>query len=208
MSQTDAVMDWPLYPIDKIIGYFTDTVTVPAPTAVSGPTTVTTAYPHGFGDSTYFQGIYTDQFGVRWSDFGAMQPKNPGATPTFQTLDLSATVDTTNLNVTAKNYYDVVNSVGVSRTCTYKVYLLAKNSMPLPLEALPMPTNTQYDSRLNYQKIALQGTATLNVAAGTASGVTVNHNLGVVPSARVFMFLAASPTVCRMLGTTIDAILG
>lgn len=185
----------PAYANDKIIGSFTDTVAISAPTAGGGYTTVTTSYAHGFSDSAYFQGIFSSDGGISWNDFGAQIPNLTTPTqPVFQTLDCNATVDTTNLNVTITNYYDYVNSVGTSYTVTYKVYLLAKNSMTYPITPLSINNPIQYASKYNYQKIVDQGTVNLTVASGATGSAVVTHNLNVIPDVRAFWFNSGSST--------------
>lgn len=194
---TKANIYWPFNQIDKIIDVVTDTVTIAAPASSgSGTTTLTKNYAHGFGDSAYFQGVFTSDTAT-YNDFGAQTPRltTPGE-PVLQTLDCNANVSVTNLNVTLTDYYDFVNSVGVGYTVTYKVYLLAKNTMAVPVQPLTTGSKAQFDSRYNYQKIFKQDTIALIVAAGATGSVSVTHGLGYIPKVRAFWFNSGS-SICH-----------
>lgn len=187
------------YEIDKIIGTFEDTIFIGAPTALAGHTTVTTSYAHGFGDSTYFQGVFSTDGDVTTNDFGAQTPNLAPSFPQFQTLDAAATVDTTNANVTLTNYYDVAHSTSVPFTVHYKIYLLAKNTMSTPVNPLPSAQQRYFNSDFNYQKIAFKGSTTLTVTATHTGSAAVTHGLGYVPTVRAFWLDAATPTVVQAI---------
>lgn len=167
------------YDVDKIIGVFTNTFAI----APSGSTPLIDVKAHGFGDSTYFQGIFTTDNGITWNDFGAQTPNlsNPSA-PVFQTVDVEAMVDTTNVNVY------MTNSTAATITLTYKIYLLAKNIMAKPIVPLNINQLLFFDSNFNYQKIALEGNVTFSVTSGSTGTTIVPHNLGYIPSIRAFFF--------------------
>lgn len=190
----------PLTKTDQIIGVFTGTLSVDTPTFVSTPKTATASHAHGFGDSCYFHGIFSTDGGTTWNDFGAQIPDvSGGGKPVSQTADCEAYVDTTNLVVTGYSYYNSATGIGLPRTIQYKVYLLAKNSMALPIRPIATAERISWSSRYNYQKIAAQGTINLTVASGSTGSVVVTHNLGYVPKIRAFLFYAATPTVCQSL---------
>lgn len=180
-------MGVPAYSIDQIIGVFSNTIHIAAPTAITGVTVATDTKTHGFGDSCYFQGIFTQDGGTTWNDFGAQTPNLSGGTPFFQSVDVEAYTDSNNVNLELDNYYDPVHSVGTAYDVTYKIYLIAKNTMALPLN--PIKTNQKliYNSANNYQKVYLSGTTSITVAAGaTGSSPTITHNLNYIPKIRAF----------------------
>ena len=183
MSNPDNALFYSATQIDQIIGTFTNTVSLSAPTSGGGYTAVTDSKAHGFGDSTYFQGIFTTNGGTTWNDFGAQTPNGTQ----FQTVDVEAMINSTNCNVYLTNYYDYVHSRGTAYTATYKIYLIAKNTMAQPITPLSINSNTYFNSANNYQKIFTQGTVPISVSGGsTGSTATITHNLGVIPKIRAF----------------------
>jgi len=198
-SPTNASMLWPTYQIDKIVGIFTGTVFIAAPTSAQGNILSTTSKAHGLGDSAYFQGIFTTDGGTTWNDFGAQTPNLAAPNPQFQTVDAEAIVDTTNVNIYINNYYDLAHSTSSAVTVTYKIYLLAKNTMAVPVNTITTNQKAQFDSRYNYQKIALQGTTAISVASGASSGVSVTHNLGYIPKIKAFFLPSSAPTTVYAL---------
>jgi len=189
----------PQYGIDQIIGITTGTLTTAAPTLISSPKTATANFAHGFGDSAYFAGIFTADGGVTYNDFGAMTPVISAGVPVFQTVGCNATCDATNLTITASSYYNFAAGTGTAATVTYKVYLLAKNTMSQPLAPLPTAEVLQYNSAFNYQKIFMKGTTNLTVGSGASGSVNILHNLGYIPKIRAFRIDAATPTILQPL---------
>jgi hypothetical protein len=183
----------PEYGLDQIIGVFTGTINIGAPTSGQGKLSITDVRPHGFGDSCYFQGIFTTDGGVTYNDFGAQTPNLAAPNPQFQSVDVEAMVDQTNVNVYITNYYDNAHSTSQAYTVTYKIYLLAKNTMALPITPIKTNQKLAYDSRFNFQKIKSQGTVSLAVISGSTGGITVIHNLGYLPKVRSFFSPAANP---------------
>lgn len=191
----------PDYPLDQIIGYFTGTATVPAPSLSPGFTTVTQTFQTNFGDSCYFQGIFSTDNGVTWNDFGSQTPNLAPPFPQFQTLDVNAVSGISTLTVTLTNTYDLSHTIGIPYTATFKVYALAKNTMAQSVSPLPTNQILSFSSPFNFQQIDQQGTVSLNVAGGITGSTIVVHNLGYVPIVRAFQFAVATPTVCQPIST-------
>jgi hypothetical protein len=185
--------------IDQIVGIYTGTISVGAPTLGQVHLSSTDSKAHGFGDSAYFEGIFSTNNGITWNDLGAQTPILTGAFPTFQTAECTAYVDATNINVKATSWYDFSNSTSHAYTFMYKVFAIAKNTMAQPITPLATNNDLFLLSTYNYQKIALQGTKALSVASGTSGSATVSHSLGYSPKVRAWWFDGASPTVCRPL---------
>lgn len=192
----------PDYPLDQIIGIFTGTLSIPAPTLGGQTTTTTDVKPYGFGDSCYFQGIFTTNGGTTYNDFGAQTPNLATPTqPVLQTVDCQATSSPTGLTVTVINYYDNVHGAGTAYTLSYKVFLLAKNTMAQPLNPLPTNQKLSFSSQYNFQRIAKKDTLHLTVAAGNTGSVSAIHGLGFIPDIRAFRFNSATPTISRPLAS-------
>lgn len=195
----------PDYPLDQIIGVTSGTLSVAAPSGFVN-TTANANFAHGFGDSAYFQGIFTADGGTTWNDFGSMIPITVAGNPVFQTVGCSAICDTTNLTITLTSYVtNFVTGTGSAATITYKVFLLAKNTMAQPVNPLPTNQILSFSSGFNFQQIAYKGSLSLAVSSGASGSVSFIHNLGYVPIVRAFQFLSASPTVCRPIGTAFIA---
>lgn len=177
----------PDYPLDQIIGYFTGSVAVGSG---GTPSNTTISIPHGFGDSCYFQGIFSSDNGVTWNDFGTEIPTPGSPLPTFQTIGCNTYTDTTNINIIG------INWTGTPVTVLYKLYALAKNTMAAPLNPIPTTQKLSFSSGFNFQRIAFKGTVPLNVPLNTTGSQVVIHNLGYVPIVRAFLFRVSSPTTC------------
>lgn len=187
-------MSVPDYTIDQIIGVFTNTLSIGAPTPSPGEITVNDVKPHGFGDSCYFQGIFTTDGGVTYNDFGAQTPNLAPPEPQFQTVDVEAIIDTANVNINITNFYDVAHSTSSAYTVTYKIYLLAKNTMAKPITPIKTNNVLLYNSSDNYQKAFLRGTVPINVASGaTGFSMDILHNLQAIPKVRAFFLPTSSP---------------
>ena len=177
----------PAYPIDQIIGVFSGSLSLGAPSASPGYTTASDPKAHNFGDSCYFQGIFSTDGGTTWNDFGAQTPNLAAPFPQFQTVDVEAYSDGTNLNVQAVNWYDVSHGLGTARTAAYKVYALAKNTMALPITPIATNQKLAYSSAVNFQKIFLKDSVSISVSGGSSgSSAPITHNLGYVPRIRAF----------------------
>lgn len=178
--------------IDNIIATFENTINLSVPSSSPGFTVATDVQTHNFGDSTYFQGIFTvddptDPDTV-WNDFGAQTPDlSTPSQPVFQTVDVEAMIDSVNTNIYLINYYNNVSSSGTAYSVTYKIYLLSKNTMAKPITPLAINTDTYFNSNNNYQKIFKKGTTSISVTSGnTGSSASIAHNLGYIPKVRAF----------------------
>jgi len=205
----DIFLAIPEYGIDQIIGVFSRTITIAAPTALQGFITQNYTFSTNFNDSCYFQGIFTQNGGTTYNDFGAQTPNLTAPNPFFQSVDVEAYTDASNLYVYVTNYYDVVHSTSSSYTVTFKVYLLAKNSMLYPIEPIETNNIIIYSSENNYQKIFDKGTIAINVASG-ANGSTgsITHNLGYIPKVKAFFLPSSAPTNVFALNQVISPALG
>lgn len=183
----------PANPIDQIIGVFSGSVSLSAPASVPGYTTGSATHAHNFGDSCYFQGIFSTDGGTTWNDFGAQTPNYAAPAPQLQRVDVEAYSDSANLYVQLVNWYDLNHSAGTAYTVQYKVYALAKNTMAAPIAPLQTNQKLAYSSAVNFQKIVLKGTTSISVAAGVSgSSATITHNLGSIPKIRAFFIDGSS----------------
>lgn len=171
----------PEYPLDQIIGYHTGSITVGNG---GSPSYATDVFAHGFGDSCYFQGVFSSDGGITWNDFGA---EIPAAGPTFQTIGCNATVDTTNVNVYG------INWTGANVTIQYKLYLLAKNTMNAAITPIPTTQALSFSSKFIFQQIVAKGSTSLTVTSGNTGEVVILHELGYVPFVRVFCYTTNAP---------------
>lgn len=202
MNSTALHMLVPDYPLDQIIGIFTNTLSIPAPTLGGQITTTTDIKPYDFGDSCYYQGIFTTNGGTTYNDFGSQTPNLITPTnPVLQTVDCQATSSPTGLLVTILNYYDNVHGAGTAYTLTYKVFLIAKNAMARPVNPLPTNQILSFSSIYNFQRIAKKETLHLTVASGNTGSISSIHGLGFIPDIRAFRFNNATPTITRPLAS-------
>ena len=205
----DIFLAIPEYGIDQIIGVFTQTISIAAPTAVQGSIQQQYTFSTGFSDSCYFQGIFTQNGGITYNDFGAQTPNLSAPNPFFQSIDVEAYTNASTLHVYVTNYYDVVHSTSSSYTVTFKVYLLAKNSMLYPIKPLKTNNKIIYSSENNYQKIFNKGTIAINVASGTSGSTgSITHNLGYIPKVKAFFLPSSAPTNVFALNQVISPALG
>lgn len=178
-------MALPEYPTDKVIGIFTGSFSVAAPTAAQGTVYAEDAQNHGFGDTFLPQLIYST--GGVYNDQDMTVPRLTGAFPVFQTLDVTAYTTSTQVIVAATNWYDNVAGAGFAWNITYKIFCLAKKNQGI---LVPKPTDQllRYSSADNYQKIFTEDIVPITVpgAAGSTS-YTVSHNIGIVPTTRAYV---------------------
>jgi len=185
--------------MDQIIGYFTGTISVGAPTLAQGKLSVTDPKTHPFGDSVYFRGRFTVDGGATWNDFGAQTPILTGTFPTFQTADCNATSDASAIYIKATSWYDFSNSTSHAYTFQYEVFAIAKNVMAKPIAPIETAQKLSLFTKNNYQKIALANSVAISVASGSTGGPTINYDLKKVPTVRAWFFQGTSPGVCRPL---------
>lgn len=174
----------PVNKIDQIIGIRPGTFNVAAPTPGPGsPSTASTTFDTGFGDTCLFQGIFSVDGGASWNDFGSFKPNltTPGQ-PVLQTVTCRGAVSPTGIfTANATNYYDGVHFAGTAYTVQYKVAFLAKDDQGA---ITPIRTNEilYYNSKYNFQKIFLSSSFANNVGVPT----TITHSLGYVPKVRAW----------------------
>lgn len=197
----DAIhMSVPDYRLDNVIAVYSGTIALGAP-GVGSVTEATDTFNHGFGDSVYPVGVFNVDGSAQFNDFGVEIPNTAPPFPQFQSQGCVAVCTTTQLQVTAYNWYDTAHSSGAAHTISYRVYVLAKNTMAQPIT--PQSTNQilQYDSSYNYQKILMQGTINLTVPNGSTGSVSVVHGLGYVPKVRAFRFNSGGFSTCVPLNS-------
>lgn len=182
----------PEYPTDKVLGVFTGTFSVGAPTALQGSNYTENAQNHGFGDTCLPQLIYST--GGAYNDQDMTVPRLTGAFPVFQTLDVTAYTTSTQVVVAATNWYDNVASAGFSWTISYKVFLLAKKNQGI-LTPLPTSQVLRYSSKENYQKIAIDDITPISIAGGGTGSTVIGHSVGVIPVTRAYLEYSSSGNI-------------
>lgn len=190
----------PAYKIDQIIGIHSGSFVVSAP-ALFGSTTAPDTFDTGFGDSCFFQGIFSTDGGSSWNDFGTYRPNlSTPAQPVFQTVTNYGMVSPTGIfTATAKNWYDFVHSSTSAYTIQYKVLFIAKDTQGL---ITPIPTNEilYYSSAYNYQKYLPPNSSSFSSTSGTTP---ITHGLGYVPKVRAWF--APTSTSNNVDGISIPA---
>lgn len=178
----DLLIAVPTFPIDRIIGTTSGSFSVSAPSASPGFTTNTATFVTGFGDTCYFQGIFSTDGGTTWNDLGVYQPDlTSPAAPVLQTVTCEAYMNGGTLTLVGKNWYDLVHSTSSAYTIQYKVFFIAKNTQG-SLTPLTSSQKIFYSSAYNFQKIDFVG----SFAVSTSASTTVSHNLGYVPKVRAW----------------------
>lgn len=175
----------PEYGIDQIIGVKTGSFTIGSSTfPIGNPTLATQSIATGFGDTCYFDGIFSTDSGTTWNQFGVHQPQ---AGPTFQTVSCYGYTLGNNLVLKGINY------TSSSYTIQYKVALIAKNNQG---NITPTPTNEilVYNSSANYQKIKTKGSVAFSPVSGVQNSALAMHNLGYIPKVRAFYIPSQSST--------------
>lgn len=179
----NVYMSVPAYKVDQIIGVKTGSFSVAAATAVSNFKTATDTFDTGFGDSCFFQGIFSTDGGLSWNDFGVYRPNlTTPAQPVFQTVSCFGYVTSTGVfTAVGINWWDLVHATSSAYTIQYKVAFIAKDTQGA---ITPIKTNETfyYSSKYNYQKIFTNGSF-----ANSGANTVVAHNLGYIPKIRVFI---------------------
>lgn len=184
-DQTKINMAVPRYNTDKIIGVFTGSFAVAAPTAIQRTLLTEVSIPHGFGDTCLAQMVYSTD-GVTYNDGDMQVPRLTGAFPVLQTLEVAAYTTSTNVVVSSTNWYDSVAGAGFTYTIYYKVFCIAKKTQGT---ITPIPTGQilKYSSAQNYQKIAIDQVVPLTLALGSTTTQSIAHGLLSVPSTRAYV---------------------
>lgn len=164
------------YEIDKILAVYSGSFSAASRPAVQ---TVGASNNTGISDFSFAQGTFTVDGG---------SPQDIGS----ETLVNGQTVQALfgSQSGVLKIYYN--NADTVSHTIAYNIALLSKPTNTL--YTLPGTPNDKlyFDSSKNYQKIALQSSQFVTVAAAvgttpTDTVVTIPHNLGYRPCVRAFL---------------------
>lgn len=164
------------YPIDKIIGIFYGSFT-----ATSRPFTapVGDSHPTGINDLVYFVGTFTVD-GSQPQDIGSEYMINGEI---VQALGAS-------INGTIQIYYN--NSDSITHLITYEIAIISKPSNTLYTPGNLSNNTLYFYSGFNYQKIAVENTEPISIAAAvgptpTDTVITIPHNLGYRPCVRAFV---------------------
>lgn len=180
-------MALPKYPTDKIIGVFTGTLHVAAPTGAQQVLYAETSLPTGFGDSCLTQCIYSYDNGVTWNDDNMSVPNYSGAFPVIQTLDVTSFSDPNTVGIAVANWYNAVSGSGTAYTILFKIFALAKTGQG---DITPLPTKypLSYSSKDNYLKIFASGKVPLAIPGSNVLFVyAVAHGLGYIPASRGYV---------------------
>lgn len=184
----NVYMSAPAYKVDQIIGIKTGSFSIAAATLGSQEKFATDTFDTGFGDSCFFQGIFSTDSGASWNDFGVYRPNltTPGQ-PVLQTTTCYGIVSPTGVFTAAGvNWWDIVHATSSVYTIQYKVAFIAKDTQGA---ITPITTNetVYYSSRYNYQKYLPSLSSSFSSTTGSTP---ITHNLGYVPKVRGFF----SPT--------------
>lgn len=170
------------YPIDEVFGTYSGSFFSPAPVSTGGGTTVTVNVTTNIPNSSFFVGVFSLDGGTTWQDFNSTLPRVAGGTnvwyQTFTMVGESQSNGT--LVLKGLNYYDYLNSIGVSYTVMWKAALIAKANQP-PLNLQSTGLNLYIDTDLNYRKILSETAQTLTSPATSTVTLTFPHNLGYKP---------------------------
>lgn len=176
----------PAYKVDQIIGIKTGSFSIAAATLGSQEKFATDTFNTGFGDSCFFQGIFSTDSGASWNDFGVYRPNlsTPGQ-PVLQTTTCYGIVSPTGIFTAAGvNWWDIVHASSSVYTIQYKVAFIAKDNQ-LPFSPIKTNEMLYYSSKYNFQKVFLNDSF-----ASTIGNTSITHGLGYVPKVRAFF----SPT--------------
>lgn len=164
--------------IDKIVKVFTGNYTAADLTTRVG--NLDTAYiftiPHGLSRPVFCELLWSVDGGTTWVDGGVLDAATVQAKLAFS--------DNTNI-------YILDSLAGPTASVLYKVYCSwiddFDTTNPLVDVAQFNSAPTQFDSRLNYQKIFRQGVLTYSPGTfGVTEVQTVAHSLGYSPNAKVW----------------------
>lgn len=172
------------YNIDKIIGTYTGSFDLPAPTA-GNTTTVTVSMPTNINNTTFYQGIFSLDGGNNWNSFytdiANVISVDPSVNPQGD-CEVYGTSTAGMINIIGLNTANFSATKFFSFTPLYKVALIAKPSQD-NITPQPIGTNQYFNSTYNYQKIFMD---TVNQSSGTDITTTVTHNLNYIPKIRAF----------------------
>lgn len=160
--------------IDKIVGVYSGTFNKSTDTTTrTGGITSIKVYPIPHGKSRpVFTTLLWSSDGTTWYDGGASD--GTGSSIAFS--------DSTNIYVVASS----ASGTQYYRVIAYWIDTY-DNTDPLVESFTPDVGDITFDSRLNYQKIALEGSTTYSPGTfGSSQLVDITHPLGYKPNARAF----------------------
>lgn len=161
-----------------LVGSFSGTL----PVATAAPSTVSVSsatLPTNFGDTVFVVGVYSPDSGSTWNGMEA-ETAHPG---NLGTLTVYAQSRADDIQIIARNSRaSGAGSNAPTYNVLYKVMMIAKPDQGI-IQPLPIGSNVYFDSRKNYQKIALDDIRTIS---GTNTTTTIPHGLGYIPRIRVF----------------------
>lgn len=163
----------PQYDVDKIIGIFTGSLTVPAPGLFSGYSEQT--FITGFNDTCLTRCLYT-------VDGGSKNDDNFPSPIGTDRLAVQATSFSRN-NLAGVGGFNSDFTGAVPHTVAFQLYCYAKKD-----QGKVSPIKTQqplsYASKYNYEKIIIDRTTDISVTTGTPQTISVSHNLGRIPDTK------------------------
>jgi hypothetical protein len=180
-------MDVPKYNTDKVIGIFTGTLSVAAPTALQQNLYAEDLQTTGFNDTCLTQCVYSLDGGVTFNDdnMSAIDLSTPGS-PVFQTCDVTSFCRGGQVGIAVDNWYNIVTGTGTARTIIYKIYCLAKHDQGI-LTPRATAEAIYFNSKDNYLKIYKDSAQAYTPIPAGDQTFTYIHDLGYVPNARAYM---------------------
>lgn len=175
INNSDLIAYTSYWDTDKIIGYYSGSLSV-AVASVGSVATATATQTTGFGKSCYFVGQFSLDGGTTWNDLGVYQPNlTTAGRPVLQTTTLRAYVTSGGvLTLVALNWYDSVHSTSSSYTISYRVTLLAKQDQGAVSTVNVTPQIFLDTFGAIAPQVFMKGT----FAVSTTANTTINHNLG------------------------------
>jgi hypothetical protein len=163
---------------DKLLGSYTNSFT--STNSTPGTTTTTTdTKVTNIADTTFVVGIFSIDSGTTWNAMEA----DINHSDSNGDISVFAQSSSGIVQVIAKNIRNSSAPAGTwTFTVQYKIMLIAKSDQGT-VTPQPIGGNVYFDSRKNYQKIALD---TFQTISGTNTVTTFTHNLGYIPRVRIF----------------------
>lgn len=185
---SNLTMAMPKYATDKILGVYTGTLSIAAPTVGQQNLYTEVTIQTGFNDSVLTQAIYSTDNGVTWNDDNQSIPNLIPASFALQTLDVTSFSGTNIVGLATENWYNSSSHTGTPYTILYKIFALAKSNQGV---LTPTATNYKlsYTSIDNYLKIVPGLDNSVSETIATSGTTTFNspHNLGYVPTSRAYV---------------------
>jgi hypothetical protein len=178
MPDTSKIVFDSRIPTDKLLGSY-DSFLVSSNSTPNSTVTTTSVHVTNIPETTFVVGIFSIDNGATWQGMEAEvdHSDNQGAI-TVYAQSIAGQVE-----IVAKNRRDFGAPAGAFVfTVLYKVMLLAKSDTS-NVTPQPIGSNVYFDSRKNYQKIALDDYQTVT---GSNTTTVFTHGLGYEPRVRVF----------------------